>query len=85
MIFSSRRSAITTALAQGRQVAVAGQLSFYPPKGSASILVDEVASVDGDEADAHPFKQIRADRCVQIALATLLLLVGLLIGSLLVL
>ncbi len=85
MIFNSRRSAITTALTEGRQVAVAGQLSLYPPQGSGSILVDEVASVDGDGDDAHPFEIIRANRRVQIAIATGLLLAALAVVVLLVL
>ncbi len=84
VIFNSRRSAITTDITERRQVAIAGQLSFYPPQGSGSILVDEVASVDGDEDDAHPFEIIRANRRVQIAIATVLL-VALAVGVLLVL
>lgn len=84
VIRPSQRPSITTTITEGKQAAVAGTVSFHPPEGYASILVDDVDSVDADDS-SHPLKRTRTDRRIQITIATMLLLVILLVGALLLL
>lgn len=84
VIHPSRRPSITTDITEGRQLAVAGNVSFYPPEGRASIFVDDVDAVDRD-GSSHPFERVRTDHRIQIALASMLLLVILVVVSLLAL
>ncbi len=84
IIYEDRRADITASIRDGQRVAVRGNVEFYAPKSRCSIKVDDVVPADGDDS-SHPFERIRADRRIQIALASVLLLMVLLVGSFLLL
>ncbi len=84
IIYEDRRADITANIRDGQRVAVRGDVEFYAPKSRCSIKVDDIIPADGDDS-SHPFERIRADRRVQIAIASVLLLMVLLVGSFLLL
>lgn len=84
IIYEDRRANITTTIQDGQRVAVTGDLTFYTPKSRCSIEVNDVVTPTGNDS-SHLLERIRADRRVQIALATVLLLVILLVSSVLLL
>lgn len=84
IIYENRRPNITVNVREGQRVAVRGNVTFYAPRSRCSIEVKDVVPADGDDS-SHPFERLRTDRRIQLALATVLLLVILAVVSLLVL
>ncbi len=82
VVFPSRRSSIP-AINSGQQVAVAGDVSFYPPENRCSIEVEEIVPLE--EGGGSLLGSIQSDRRVQIVLAVVVLLVLVLGGYLLLL
>lgn len=79
VIFDSRRASITTEITEGRQVAVAGDVSFFPPKGKGSILVKEVAPLKADDSQRRG-SALPVDRQQLLLLAVGLVIVLGLVG-----
>lgn len=80
VIFERHRSSVTTDIENGMQVAVAGDVSFDPPRNRCSIEVDDVCSVEEDSAQR--FYEMLPVR-LWIALVAVLVLVLVLGGFLL--